>query len=101
MTDGYKNAKGEAMAIMKNFFIFRENIHDIRNFQMIANDSKNTVRYGLETTCYRTPQLWASLPEKYKHQNSVGKFKETIKTWKCETCICRLCRTYEQNLGVI
>ena len=55
MTDGYKNAKGEAMAIMKNFFIFRENIHDIRNFQMIANDSKNTVRYGLETTCYRTP----------------------------------------------
>ena len=56
------------------------------------------MRYGLGTICYRTPYLWASLPEEYEHQNSVGKFKEKIENWKCETCICRLYRTYEQNL---
>ena len=101
MTEVYKIIKGEAPAIMKNLFIFRENIHNIRNFQIIANETKNTVRYGLDTICYRTPYLWASLPEEYKHLDSVRKFKEKIKKWKCETCVCRLCRTYEQNLGFI
>ena len=52
-------------------------------------------------TLYGTPHLWASLPEEYKHQNSVRKFKEKIKNWKCETCIYRLCRNYEQNLRFI
>ena len=62
--------KGEAPAIMKNLFIFRENIHNIRNFQIIANENKNRVRYGLDTICYRTPYLRASLPEQCKHLNS-------------------------------
>ena len=39
------------------------------------------MRYGLEIIYYRTPYLWASLPEQCKHQNSVGKFKEKIKNW--------------------
>ena len=55
MTEVYKIIKGEAPAIMKNLFIFRENIHNITNFQIIANETKNTVRYGLDTICYRTP----------------------------------------------
>ena len=62
--------KSEAPAIMKNLFIFRENIHNIRNFQIIANENKNRVRYGLDTICYRTPYLRASLPEQCKHLNS-------------------------------
>ena len=49
MTEVYKIIKGEAPAIMKNLFIFRENIHNIRNFQIIANENKTTVRYGLDT----------------------------------------------------
>ena len=94
MIEVYKIIKGEAPAIMRNFFIFWENIHNIRNSQTINNENKSTVRYGLETISYRTPYLWASPPEEYKNLNSVGKFKEKIKNWKCETCICRLCRTY-------
>ena len=88
MAEVYKIIKGEALAIMKNLFIFRENIHNIRNFQIIANENKNTVRYGLDTICYRTPYLRASLPEQCKHLNSVRKFIEKLKKWKCETCVC-------------
>ena len=47
----------------------------------------------------RTPMLWANLPEKYKTATSLDSFKTKIKTWKCETCFGRLCRTYQQNLG--
>ena len=79
MTEVYKIVKGEALAIMKNIFIFRENIHNIKNFQIIGNENKNTVRYGLETIYYRTPYLWASLPEEYKQHISVGKLKKRYK----------------------
>ena len=49
MTEVYKIIKGEAPAIMKNLFTFRENIHNIRNFQIIANENKNTkILYVIE-----------------------------------------------------
>ena len=51
-----------------------------KTFIFIANDNKNTVRYGLETICYRNPYLWARLPGEYKRENSARKFKEKIKT---------------------
>ena len=40
MTEVYKIVKGEAPAIMKNLFIFQEDNHYIRNFQIIANEKK-------------------------------------------------------------
>ena len=55
MTEVYRIVKSEARAIMKNLFVFPENIHNIRNFQIIANENKNTARYWLETIYYRTP----------------------------------------------
>ena len=73
MIEVYKIVKVEAPDITKNLIIFRENIHNIRNFQIIANKNKNTVKYELETICYRTPYLWASLPLEYKHQKYVEK----------------------------
>ena len=39
MTEVYKIMKGEAPAIMKNVLFFRENVHNIRNFQIIANEN--------------------------------------------------------------
>ena len=85
MAEVYKIIKGEAPAIMTNLSIFRENIHNIRNFSIIADKNKNTVRYGLKIICYKTPYLWASPPGEYKHQDSVGKFKEKIKNWKFDS----------------
>ena len=71
---------GLAPPIMEDFFLFRENTHNIRNFQIISNESKKTVRYGLETVNYRTPLLWANLQEKYKPATSLNSFKTKIKT---------------------
>ena len=99
MTEIYKTIKEKAPAILKHLFVFQENIHNIRNFQIIANENKNTVRYGLETTRHKTPYLWASLPEEYKHQSSAGKFKKKNKemdvftNYLSTTCIYQLCHT--------
>ena len=87
---------------MDNFFIFRENTHNLRNFQIVLNKNrKRTVIYGSETLSYRTPLLWANLPEEYKIANSLSEFKLKTKIWKYDTCVSRLCRPFLQNLGFI
>ena len=53
------------------------------------------VRYGLETVKYETSLLSENLPEKYRTVTSLKSFKTKIKTWKCETCVCQLCQTYQ------
>ena len=78
-TEVYKTVKGEAPAIMKNVSIFREKIHNIRNFQIIADENKNTAIDGLETICYRTPYLWANLLEEYGHQKFYRKISRKNK----------------------
>ena len=80
MIEVLKIINGYAPPIMDNFFIFRENTHNLRNFQIILNENKKTVRYGSKTTSYITPLLWANLPEEYKLANSLSEFKSKIKT---------------------
>ena len=98
MTKVFKIINGYTPPITDNFFIFGENL---RNFQIILNENKKTVRYGSETISYRTPLLWANLPDEYKLANSLSEFKSKIKTWKCDPCVCRLCRPFLQYFGFI
>ena len=91
MIEVYKIINGYAPPIMGNFFIFRENTNNLRTFQIILNENKKIVRYGSETISYRTPLLWVNLPGEYKSANSLNEFKSKIKTWKCDTCVCRSC----------
>ena len=65
---------------MEDFFVFRQNTHNIGKIQIISNESKKTVRYGLETVKYRILLLWENLPEKYKTATSPNSFKTKIKT---------------------
>ena len=40
MTELFKIINGYVPPIMDNFFIFRENTHNLRNFQIILNENK-------------------------------------------------------------
>ena len=57
MVEVFKIINGFVPPIMEDFFLFRENTRNIRNFEIISNKSKKSVRYGLETVKYRTPLL--------------------------------------------
>ena len=57
MVEVFKIINGFAPPVMEDFFLFRENTHNIQNFQTVSNESKKTVRYGLETVKYTTPLL--------------------------------------------
>ena len=86
---------------MNSLFTFRLNQHNLRNFQELSTEKRNTVNYGLETVTYRVPILWAKLAPEYKLAGSLTAFQSKIKSWKCEKYTCRLCKEYQPSLGYI
>ena len=75
MTEIYKIVNGITPPIMNSLFTFRLNQHDVRNFQELSTEKRNTVNYGLETVTYRAPIFWAKLPSEYKLAGSLPAFK--------------------------
>ena len=65
--------------IMNSLFVFHENTHNIRNQQILSNNVRQTFRYSLETI-YRSPFLWANLPQEYQSQKSLSAFKRKNQT---------------------
>ena len=86
---------------MSSLFEIRKSTHNTRHFQVVSNESRRTVNYGLGIICYRASFFWANLPPEYNLANSLNIFKMKIKIWKGENCLCRLCKTYVRKLGYI
>ena len=101
MIELYKIIHQIAPPIMNSLFVFRENTHNIRNYQILSNNVRKTVRYGLETILYRSPFLWANLPQEYKSQKSLNAFKRKIGQWNGEICLSRLWKVYKPNICFI
>ena len=60
-----------------------------------------SVNYGLESIRFVGPKIWESLPNNLNNKESIESFKMAIKEWKRESCPCRLCKTYLQNISYL
>ena len=57
ITEIYKSKSKYAPPIMHHLFQFRKNTSNLRNFRELANRTKKTSNYELETVSYRAPLL--------------------------------------------
>ena len=90
-----------APPIMDSMFARRENPYNLRNFREFEMERKTTVKYGIESISYRSPQLWELLPEDLKSMSSLSQFKKGVRQWICSDCPCRLCKRFVPNLGFL
>ena len=86
---------------MGDLLVSGENNYKVRNFQELKTSLRRTVKSGTKTISYRGPQIWNLIPERIRALETLNKFKKEIKTWKCEACPCRMCKTYIQRVGFI
>ena len=70
-------------------------------FKNLRQKGKRTAYFGLEMISYRSPQLWSLLQEHMRQLNSLDQFKRSVRQWVCNTCPCRLCEVYLQNVGFL
>ena len=101
MIEIYKMKNNLNPPIKDNMFERRNNTYNLRNFQEFVTKRKRTVKMGLKTLNYRSPQLWSILPENLRQINSLVQFKESVWKWICIDCPCRLCKLYLPNIGFL
>ena len=73
----------------------------LRNQRNFVIRTVKLVNYGLERVSFLGPKIWKILPNNLKNKDSIESFKMTIKEWKPESCPCRLCKKYLQNIGYL
>ena len=62
----------------------------------------NTVRKGELSLRYFGPIVWDTmLPQTLKEISDLNKFKQEIRAWVPENCVCRLCKEYVAGLGFV
>ena len=54
---------------------------------------------ALRPDTYKAAQLWELLPYDIKDFQTLIEFKDRIKTWSSDNCLCCLCKTYLKNFG--
>ena len=85
--------------IMKEVFLVKEKgNYNLSNQTDFVISKVKGVNHGLESMRFLGPNIWKSPPNDLKNKGSVNSFKTTFERWKPESCRCRLCRTYLQNI---
>ena len=88
--------------IMQEVFQIKDQGHYfLRNQRDFAIPTVKLLNYGLESIRFFGPKIWESLPNNLKNKESTESFKVAIKEWKPESCPCRPCKTYLQNIGYL
>ena len=77
---------------MENVFMIRENTRNVRNFQEISNENRETVKHGIETRLNRTQFFWETITSEYK-------LETCLHNLHCDKCVCWLRQNFQRNLG--
>ena len=87
---------------MNEIFTLRhQNQFNLRNWTYFDAPKVRTVNHGSESVRYLGSKIWEIIPAYTKELDTTDKFKIAIKKWKPESCPCRLCRVYLQNIGYL
>ena len=96
----YKVHRGISPEILNDLFTLRQaDQYNLRNRSQFIIPNVKTVNHGFESLRYLGPKIWETIPSPLKEINSLKNFKNVIKKWKPESCPCRLCKIYIQNIG--
>ena len=102
VTDMLKVYNKTSPEIMQEMFTIKEqgeyNLRNQADFVVLHVESVN---FGFESIRYIGPKIWESLPQDLKNKETIDSFKTAIKKWKPDSCTCRLCKTYLQNIGYL
>ena len=99
-TEMYKVKHDLSPPFMKEIFNHSRNEKGTRSGDTFTRPNVSSVYKGEQSLRCFGPIVWNSmLPEKLKSCQSLGEFKNQIKSWRPDNCPCKLCKTYIPGLG--
>ena len=100
-TEMYKIINNQSPTIMSLTFPNTNNPYNLRNKNPFQTNNVRSVFNGQETIYFRGPKTWALVPTEIKDSTSLLQFKGKIKKWMPIGCMCRIYKTYVNNLGLL
>ena len=95
----FKTAKEIGPDIVRDLFTFKECSRNDRTFH---RPCVTTDQFGKNSIRYFGTIVWDEmLPDKFKKIVKLEKFKNDIKEWIPEKCLCLLCREYIGGVGYV
>ena len=93
------HTKTSPQTIQEVSLVKKQGNYNLQNQKDFLIPQVESVNYDLESIGLLGQKLGESLSNDLKNNELVDSFKTTIKKWKPESCPCRLCKTYLQNIG--
>ena len=101
ITEMHKTKNGLNPAFMKEIFCGHESQYNLRNSNNFCLPRIDAVTHGSETIRFRSPQVWATVPQFIKNSASLTEFKTKSDLGLEKAAICQLCQAFIPNLGFI
>ena len=101
-TEFYKIKNGISPELFTKIFARETESHyNLRWCNDFRIPSIRTVYHGSESISFLGPKIWYILSDEIKQQTSLSSFKKSVKKWKPQDCICRLCKVYVNGVGFL
>ena len=93
------------MAFRQNFLLrillVKQSHYNLRRCSDFRICSIRIVYHGSESISFLEPKIWNIFPGEIKRQTSLYIFKKSVKKWKPQDCLCKLCKVYINNVGFL
>ena len=101
MIEIYKMKHSLDPTFMRDVFAERNSQYNLRNENHLQLPVAKATICRLENIEYRGCLLWSALPKEIKDSKSLSELKRKLKKWDGMSCVCRLCKTFVKNLGLL
>ena len=96
-TEIFKAKLNISPEISKELFSFNLRNYNLRSQSTLKQIKTNSVYFGSESL---TEDL-ELVPGSFKNENSLERFKNSIKTWTTDKCPCPICKVHIGQVGFI
>ena len=85
-TEIFKAKLNISPEISKELFSFNVRNYNFRSQSTLKRIKTNSVYFGSESLLSLAPKIWDLVPDSFKNENSLERFKNRIKTWTTDKC---------------
>ena len=101
VTEIFKTKNGLYLAIIEDVFKFKNLTYNFRNAETHNRSKVNSNKYKTEGITFLGAKIWKVLPNNYEELTFLSTFKSKIKNWEKDEWPSRLCKIYNQWVGLI
>ena len=100
-TEIFKTKHKVSSEVLNSLFEFSNKNCNLRNASVLKRRRYFTVHYGNESLLCLAPKIWELVPDSIREVKTLSIFKNEIKAWTTDKCLCRLFKNYIGQVGFI